>query len=262
MSYLNLDEIFKQYGDWWCKERGGKCDRMNTVQKGFEQYRLQISDARIEYYADPAEKFIPHIGARQVLTNKSSSEQTQTVKLSKTTTSTFAWSLKEGFKIGMSVKFAVGVPPIASAETTISSELSFEATQTKTETETRLWEVTQPVRVVPNTEVEAVLFIDEERFSQPFHSKCTFSGYVCSNSPSRIDGHYFWFHSIADIFRKFPHPNFKVQGNVVLYEGDGSFEGLMGIRSRLEITEKRLDDPNQIVNKYVIFEQLENAGIA
>lgn len=261
MSLPDLDAIFKQYGDWWCKARGGKCDRMNVVQAGYEDRRLVISDERIEYYGSADTQMKPTIGARQVLSNGTNVEQAQTVELSKTTTSTFAWSLTEGFKLGMSVKFKVGVPPIASAETSFSGELSFSSTQTKTESEQKSWRVSQPVKVPSRTEVEAVLMIDEQSFSQRFHSKCVLSGYVCSNSPDRIDGHYFWFHSIGAIFDRFPTPGFTVQGDKVFYQGDGSFQGVMGVRTRLNLTEKSLDNPKQL-RSYSIVEPIDGAGIA
>jgi hypothetical protein len=234
MSLPDLDQVFKQYGDWWCKQQGGRCDRMNLVQDGYEDKRLTISDMRIEYYDEPDNQMIPQVGAEQILTNSTSVEQSETVVLSKTTTSSFTWSLTEGFKIGMSVKFGVGVPPIASAETTISGELSFSSTQSLTSTEQKAWNVTQPVKVPPHSEVDATLLIDERKFSQRFHSKCVLGGYVCSNSPDRINGHYFWFHSVSEIFSKFPQPGFTVQGDQVFYEGDGKFDGLMGIRTRVD----------------------------
>lgn len=262
MSMPDLDAIFKQYGDWWCREHGGQCDRMNVVQKGYEDHRLVLSDERIEYYgsADSLEK--PTTGARQKLTNRTSVEQSQTVQLTKSTTSTFAWSLTEGFKLSISVKLAAGVPSIVSGETTISGELSFSSTQTQTVSETKTWQVNQPVRVPAQTEVEAVLLIDEEKFSQRFHSKAVLSGYVCSNSPDRIDGHYFWFHAISSIFEKFPTRGFTVQpGNRVFWEGDGVCEGLLGVRTRLNLTEKPLDNPNAL-RSYTIIDPMTGAGIA
>lgn len=262
MAMPNLDAVFKQYGDAWCKERGGKCDRMNLVQKGYEQYMFVASDMRIEYYADPDTVMNPQFGAEQVLANGSSVEQSQTIELQKTTTSSFTWSLTEGFKIGMSVKFAVGVPPIASAETTISSELSFSSTQTSNKTEQKSWKVSQPVKVPPRTEVTATLLIDERKFSQRFHSKCVLSGYVCSNSPDRIEGHYFWFHPVSSIFNKYPQAGFTVRGDKVYYEGDGVFEGLMGVRTRLNIKESPVGSPRTVQREYIIPEPIQGAGIA
>jgi hypothetical protein len=261
MSYPDLDAVFKQYGDWWCKERGGKCDRMNTLQKGYEDRRLVILDPRADYYGDLAEAMKPQIGANQVLTNSTSIEQSQAITLSKATTSSFTWSLQEGFKLGMSIKFSVGIPAIASTTTTMSGELSFSATQSTTKTEQRTWQVSQPIRVPPKSEVEAVLFIDERKFSQKFHSKCTLSGYVCSNSPDRIDGHYFWFHDITNILSKFPQPGFTVKNGVVFYQGDGSFDGLMGVRTRLDITERPLGGGAALKN-YSIVDPMIDAAIA
>jgi len=262
MSLPDLDQVFKQYGDWWCKEKRGKCDRMNLVQKGYEQYRFTISDMRIEYYDEPDREMIPQVGSQQILTNGTSVEQSQTVELSKTTTSSFTWSLTEGFKIGMSVKFGVGVPPIASAETTISGELSFSSTQSSTNTEQKGWKVSQPVKVPSKTEVEATLLIDERKFSQRFHSKCILGGYVCSNSPDRIGGHYFWFHDVSAIFSKFPQPGFTVRGDQVFYQGDGQFKGLMGVRTRLDLKERPLGDKTTVLRSYSIVQPLSGAGIA
>lgn len=262
MALPDLDAVFKQYGDWWCKQRGGKCDRMNVVQKGYEQYRLIISGMQIDYYGEPDTQMIPQVGSQQILTNGTTVEQSQTVTLSKTTTSTFTWQLQEGFKIGMSVKFGVGVPPIASAETTISGELSFSSTQAWTNTEQKSWQVNQPVKVPAKREVEATLLIDERQFTQRFHSKCTLGGYVCSNSPDRIHGHYFWFHPVSDIVNKFPQPGFTARGNVVLYEGDGRFDGLMGVRTRLDLKERPIGDNTTVLRSYSIVEPISGAGIA
>jgi hypothetical protein len=258
----NLDAIFKQYGDWWCAEHGGRCDRMNLVQPGYEQYRFVLSDMRIEYYGEPDSQINPQWGAEQVMTNNSSLEQSQTVLLSKSTTSTFSYQFQEGFEIGMSAEFAVGVPPIASAKTTISTKVTFAATQAQTNTEQKTWTVQQPIRVPPHTEVTAVLLIDEMRFSQRFHSKCTLGGYVCSNSPDRIDGHYFWFHPVVSIFQKFPQKGFTPLGSTVQYEGDGVFDGLMGVRTNLRIDEHPIGDPSQVQNTYTIVEPLIGAGVA
>lgn len=259
--YSDLDLIFKKYGDWWCRERGGRCDRMNMVQSGYEEKRLVLSDMRIEYYDDPNTLMVPQTGAQQILTNNTSLEQSQTVVLSKTTTSTFTWQLTEGFKIGMKAEFAVGVPPIVSAKTEISGELNFSSTQTSTKTEQKSWQVTQAVKVPPKSEVEATLLIDENKFSQRFHSRCTLSGYVCSNSPDRIDGHYFWFHPIAAIFARFPQRGFTVKGDVVLYEGDGKFDGMMGVRTRLDLQERALGDKTKVLRQYSIAQSLDGAGI-
>lgn len=260
----NLDAIFKQYGDEWCRARGGKCDRMNVVQKGYEDRALKVSDQHIQYYDSADSQIEPQTGSVQTMDNDTSVSQTQTVNLSKTTSSSFTWQLQEGFELGMSAEFAVGVPPIASAKTTISTKLSFSSTQSKTESESRTWQISQPIAVPPRTSVTATLLIDEQRFSQPFHAVCTLSGYVCSNSPDRVDGHYFWFHSIASILSRFPQPGFTVlPGGNVLYSGDGMFEGLMGVRNRVSITEKPLDHTADGVKTYVLTPALfQGAGIA
>lgn len=95
MPMPDLDAIFRRYGDWWCRERGGKCDRMNVVQKGHEDRRLVLSDERIDFHGSVDTAMKPTAGARQVLTNGTNVEQSQTVELSKSRTSTFAWGLTE-----------------------------------------------------------------------------------------------------------------------------------------------------------------------
>ncbi|MBV6286166.1 ETX/MTX2 family pore-forming toxin [Pseudomonas aegrilactucae] len=262
MSVVDLDAIFKRYGDWWCKQKGGKCDRMNPVQSGYEQYKMVVSDEHIEYYGNPNKVVVPQIASQQVLVNATSVEQSQSVKFSKATSSTFTWSLQEGIKLGMSVTYKVGVAPIMSVETTISGELSFSSTQTNTQTETKTWEVAQPVIVPAKTQVQSVLIIDESRVTQNFHNKFTLSGSVCSNSPSKIDGHYYWFHSVADIFTKFPQAGFTVRGNQVFYSGDGSFDGVAGIGTRLELTESPIGDPSKVLKAYTLIPATPGAGVA
>ncbi|GLO05680.1 ETX/MTX2 family pore-forming toxin [Pseudomonas putida] len=262
MSTVDLDAIFKRYGDWWCQQKGGKCDRMNPVQPGYEQYQLVVSDEHIEYYGNPDETVIPQIASQQVLVNSTSVEQSQSVRFSKTTSSSFTWSLQEGIKLGMSVTYGVGVAPIMSAKTTISGELSFNATQSDTQTETKTWEVAQPIVVPAKTQVVSVLIIDESRVSQKFHNKFILSGWVCSNSPKRIEGHYYWFHPVAEIFRQFPQPGFTVRGSQVFYEGDGSFDGIAGIGTRLEVTESPIDKPSEVLRSYTLVPAIPSAGVA
>jgi hypothetical protein len=258
----NLNTIFKQYGDWWCQERGGRCDRMNLVQPGYEQYRFVLTDQRIEYYDEPDSQIDPQWGAEQVMTNNTSLEQSQTVLLSKQTTSTFSYQFQEGFEISISAEFSVNVPPIASAKTSVTTKVSFAATQAQTNTEQKTWTVQQPIRVPPHTEVKAVLLIDEMRFSQRFHSKATLGGWVCSNSPDRIDGHYFWFHPVTSIFAKFPQRGFTPLGSTVQFEGDGIFNGLMGVRTNLRIDEHPIGDPSTVLNSYTIHDPLIGAGVS
>lgn len=258
----DLSPVFKKFGDSWCKERGGTCDHMQVRQDGYEQYQIRVHDMRIEYYDDLESIMVPDVGGSQLLTNNTSVEQTQTIKISKTTTNNFTWSLKEGFKAGLSVKFKAGVPPIASGETTMSAELNFESTQANSKTEQRAWEVDQPVMVPPKTEVEAKLLIDQKKFSQSFHSKCILTGYVCSTSPNQINGHYFWFHHIANILSKYPQPGFTVKGDHVLYQGDGQFKGLMGVRTNINLKERPLGNKNIVSKEYNIVQPLAGAGIA
>lgn len=90
MSLPDLDTIFRHYGELWCRERGGDCDRMNVVQKGYADRRLVLSDEPIDFHGSVAMAMKPTAGARRVLT-----DGFNILQFSKSRTRTFAWTLTE-----------------------------------------------------------------------------------------------------------------------------------------------------------------------
>ena len=70
----------------------------------------------------------------------------------------------------MTVKFAVGVPPIACATTTITANLSFSATESKTHSETIAWETERDVVVKAHHKTDMIWTIDEKGSHAKFYS--------------------------------------------------------------------------------------------
>lgn len=91
-----------------------------------------------------------------------------TVSYSKSLTEAFSFSFKEAIKIGGSVKVEAGLPLIGQSEVTISGEISFEASQTWTKTETRVWSGNTTVNIAAGHSAQIKVIIFNAKLSSPF----------------------------------------------------------------------------------------------
>lgn len=259
---VDLDGIFRKYGDWWCGIWGEKCDAIKYEIKGFEQHRLIVSGVEVEYYDDPViDPVKPTILDQISMINESSVEQSQTLSISKTTLDKTTWNIKGGVKVGMKLIFAAGFP-FASAKSEFTGELNVEAGGGGEKSVQRQWTITQPVKVPPKTRCDARVSVDEQSYKQKF--RCTFylSGEIASTSPNRVNGHYYWFHSMANIFSRYQHKNVTILGNKVRIQTYGEMAGNEGLKSVVSIIEKSLGDSGKMVRAYRLDEAIEGAGIA
>ena len=103
----DLDLYFKSYGNYWCKQNGGSCDRISYLVPGYEQYRMTITNIKTEYYSTPKKTIIPALVDEEEFINDTSLEQSQTYTVTRSTTNTYTWTQQTGFKLSTNVQFSI-----------------------------------------------------------------------------------------------------------------------------------------------------------
>ena len=245
MSFPDLNAHFKRFCDQKVAEWGGKVDRVNLIQSGYEQYGFFIDQQTYQYYGSPTIITTPSQVWKREYENGSSVEQELRIEFSEKRIDSFTWSLTEGFNITTSTSVTIGVPGEFGIGGSVSTELSFSSTQEKTETRERTWTIDSPLRIPAHTKVVAIVIIDELKGDQTFYLKCRLNRYVCSNSPSPVgppggSKHYYWFWPVSMIFTEMPLDRFRVSGSTVLFEGSGSFKTQGSLDIYAKVTETPL----------------------
>lgn len=141
-------------------------------------YRTDVYIKNVRYEGNGDALDTPGLVTTDSNTNGTDRDQTTVFKYTKTTTTSFTWTLKEGVKLGLKTEFDVGVPPIASAKTTLSAELSFDATQGQTKTDTVTWQIDRNVIVPAHTHVDMTWTIVEKKITATFFADVHISGSV------------------------------------------------------------------------------------
>ncbi|PEM46677.1 hypothetical protein COF80_00065 [Bacillus toyonensis] len=160
-----------------------------VLSTGFLPYLIQnpiaVPDQTV-FETVPVQK----VSSVQVLTNNTDVEQSQTVKFSEKVIETTTSSTTEGYKIGSGItstsKFGYSLKVKGNSSgfdqtftLTTTSEYNHSSTETKTQTTERLWELTQPVRVAPHTQVVTTLTIfgGEARIPMTLNANLLGQGY-------------------------------------------------------------------------------------
>ena len=176
----------------------------------YQKYKISTKAENARYEGKGTLISVPGIVTTDTETNDSSVQQSEVFKYSKETTSTFTWTLKEGINVGVTVKFEAGVPPIASGSTTLSVNMSFEATQSKTEKQTVKWEIDRNVVIPPYSKLDMIWTIKQDRVSCKFYADVIIGGYfaiwnrdrIDVNNPGGNDKHCLWFIPITMAFNQ------------------------------------------------------------
>lgn len=109
---------------------------------------------------------VPEVVAQSDLRNPTPATISDQFSYSKKMTDTFTFAFTEGIKVGVSAKFTAGVP-VAKTEWTVSGEINFSATQTKTATNETTWTKTTTINVPANTKVHVTGLVS---FVTPMYS--------------------------------------------------------------------------------------------
>lgn len=163
-------------------------------------------------------------------TNDGSLPNKQTFSVSKSTTDTFSWSLKEGISTKVSGK--AGIPFLA--EGSVEVTVSFESTQTQTNTNTRTWSYSTEVNVAPHKLVKTTFIVSEGNYSVPFTANVSVRGKVWIRFNSGR-----WWGGI-EIDTLINNPNFNWRPDTFDYVMEGTLRANYGLDYKVKVVESAL----------------------
>ena len=255
----DLQALADRWGKAFSAKYGTSCRWVDlharrSEMANYQQYKISAKSSNVRYEGSGTAIDQPGIVTTDSYTNNTSAEQSSVFKYSKATTNSFTWTLKEGIEVGISVEFAVGVPPVASGTTTLSSTLSFEATQSKTEEETITWAIDRNVTVPPQTKMEMIWTIKEQKSSATFFADLIMTGYfaiwnnnsIDVNNPGGSDKHYLWFIPINMAFSQMYSwgisvpSQYSISSGSVIYKATGECQGEAGVQTTFDLIENPL----------------------
>ena len=255
----DLQDLANEWGKAFSKHYGTTCKWVDLHAKRsemekYKKYKISAKSENARYEGQGDSLELPGIVTTDSVNNDSSVQQSVTFKYSKTTTSSFTWTLKEGIKVGIKVEFAVGVPPVASAKTTLSTEMSFEATQSKTESESVTWSIDRNVVIPPRSEMDMIWTIKQKAVSAKFYADIILGGYfaiwnkdkIDVNRPGGNDKHWLWFIPITHAFSEMTqwgifYPSaYSVLGDSMVYKASGDCIGEAGLSTTFRLKQSPL----------------------
>ncbi|NOT83717.1 MAG: ETX/MTX2 family pore-forming toxin [Methylococcaceae bacterium] len=135
----------------------------------YADYQIALADFS---YQTQTPMLTPVIAFDQTLTNHSNVQDSSTVSFTRSETASFSFGFKEGLKIGTKAKVKVGIPLIADGEAEVSGELTFDANQQWTTSNTQSWSASETVNIPPNSTLRVQGIIQNAK------TKATFSGFA------------------------------------------------------------------------------------
>ena len=135
----NLEDVIKSWGDAFAKRNGTSLVGIQMQYNPSKQpIPLNFKVTNVHYTGQGDSSPLPGLVITDTTTNNTDIQQTSEFKWTKSTTSTFTWTIKEAISVGVSLEVDIGVPSEASTKTSVNSQISLDSTQevTKQETET------------------------------------------------------------------------------------------------------------------------------
>ncbi|HEY0071545.1 MAG TPA: ETX/MTX2 family pore-forming toxin, partial [Chloroflexia bacterium] len=138
---------------------------------------LQLNPAGLEY--DAADQiYSPLLVAEVSYVNNGRAEDTQALRVGKTTIDSFSWSLTESIEVGVTTSFSVKAPIFAEGKVEVSMAVSFSATQTQSKEEVQNWELDTGISIPPHTRVKVTATVRQSRYDPTFTADVWITGEV------------------------------------------------------------------------------------
>lgn len=220
-----------------------------------QQYKVaaRVSNVR---YEDSTTVDLPGVPITYAAINDSDVEQNQKFKHTKDTTNHFTWSLKETISTGIPLSANVGVPPGCSFTTAMSTEISFDSPQTKTESETKTWETDHSPVLPPHCRIDITWTIKEKECSGTFYADIILTGHfaiwtkdkVDINNPSGSDKRRLWFIPVDEAFNQMKDfgvsvpPLYTVGAGSVTYRASGECKGVSGFNTEFSMAQSQTNN--------------------
>lgn len=250
----DLQDLAQKWGNAFSKHYGTTCrwvdlhaTRLEMAQ--YQQYKIAAKVTNVRYKRSGTAIDMPGVVVTDTTINDTSLVQKSIFKHTKSTTSTFTWTVKETISIGFSLTFTVGVPPECSSTATITANISVDSTQSDTKTEKEDWEIDRNVAVPPHTEVDMTWTINEKQSSATFHAYIILTGYIAIwnddkidiNNPGGGDRHWLWFIPIDEAFNQMKDWGVSVSSlytigsGSVTYRASGNCTGVSGFNTTFQL---------------------------
>ena len=220
----------------------------------YQQYKIEAKVSSVNYQGSGTAIDKPGVVVTDKTINDTSVEQKSVFKRTKSTTSSFTWTVNEAINVGITLTERVGVPLVCSSTTSITASISFSSTQSETETESQSWEIDREIAVPAHTEVDMTWTINEKQSTANFNADIVLTGYfaiwnkdkVDVNNPGGSDKHWLWFIPIDEAFKQMnsfgiPVPSLYTTGpGSVTYTASGDCTGVSGFNTTFQLKQTPL----------------------
>jgi hypothetical protein len=220
--WKRIQDYMKQIGDTETLKNVAGLDPGNTLEF-YDDYGITLTNF-VYQTQDPV--FAPEMVSERVYENDGDTEISEDFSYSKALEESFTFGFTEGLKVGLQATVSAGLPLVGEAEVQISGEVSFEANQSWTQTETKTWEVRTTVPVPAHSTTKVQGYVRNAKID------ATFSGIVRATKGKVLT----WFKLNDGTFTETPIPL------VVLLTEDqrtfgvgGNFEGVEGVSAYTKV---------------------------
>ena len=223
-AWTRIQDYMKSIGDTETLRNVAGLDPGNTLEFYDDDYGITLTNF-VYQTQDPV--FTPEIVSERVYDNNDGdTEISEDFSFSKALEETFTFGFTEGLKVGLEATLKTGLPMVAEGEVTLSGEVTFEANQSWTQTETKTWEVRTTVPVPAHSTTRIRGYVRNAKID------ATFSGIVRATKGKVLT----WFKLNDGTYTETPLPL------VVLLTEDqrtfgvaGSFEGVEGVSAYTKV---------------------------
>ena len=256
-SYVsNLEDVIKSWGNAVAKKYGtslaGIQMQYDPSAENTSDLPLKFKVTNVHYTGQGDCSDLPGLVITDTTTNGTDLKQTSDFKRTESTTATFTWTMKEAISVGISLEFGVDVPPVASAKTTITANISVSSTQSSTKTTTQSWEIDRSVTVPPRSRVDMTWAIIKKKVQANFacdvviinNVRVIFSDPVALNGDEPYE-HWFvpidWiFWSMDNMGVQYPSQYSWTHGSAI-FKAAGFCSSALGLDTSFDLKQTRLN---------------------
>ena len=256
----DLQSLANQWGNAFSKSHGTTCKWVDLHAKDrqmspYQQYKIEAQVTNVRYESSGTAIDMPGIVVSDTTTNDSSVQQESVFKRTESLTSSFTWTMKEAIKVGLNLSAQVEIPPVV-AKANLNAEISFEAAESSTKTETQTWEIDQPIHIPARSKMDMIWTIIEKQSLATFCGDIILTGYFAIWNNDKIDihkgadKHYLWFIPVVNAFRQMKDfgitvpSQYNIGYNSVTYKASGECKGNSGFNTTFSLKQSPLTAPS------------------
>ena len=164
-AWVRIQAYFKNIGDNQTLQNVAGLDPGNTLEFYDDDYGIVLTDFAYQQQ-DPV--FTPEMVSERIYENDGDTEITEDFSFNKATEESFTFGFTEGLKIGLKATVKAALPLVGESEVEVSGELTFEANQSWSKSETKTWEIKTTVPVPPHSTTKVTGYIQNANIDADF----------------------------------------------------------------------------------------------